>query len=333
MTTQEPRMDEEHFSEDKLLDYLNIELSFDEMGYVESHVRKCKTCKKAMRQLEPMSNKKKRDAEFEQINAVFNKAEITPKSFHISAKLIFIFLFVITAVTILTLQYKGYISISIQQWGIEDTPLEDEEYEQPVLEADSVQFNIEDGVVEESMPVTNIVVAEVISQADNSIEPVRNQPDITIIEEPSEEIINEEITLTSVQTSVEIIEENDSVTTAIPEEVDVLVPISKGLVVAHATQSNQPVPEQGLAQFNSYILNNFVYPEQAKQNQIEGSVIVQFVVTLNGAVDEFKIIKSLGFGCDEAAKTLIQNGPSWKTYVSNDFVEYKTATIEFVFKL
>ena len=341
MSTQEHRLEEEHFSEDKLLDYLNIELSFDEMVSVESHVSRCNTCKEAMRELEPRSNKKTRDAEFEHLNAIFNKAEIKRKPFYFSKKHIFVLLFVIITGVVSALYYNGSITIPFQQLGAEEASFLEEEVfiapeVQPILAVDSILTHNEEDVVVVNIPVaiaaTHTTAPEVGQQIDTPIEQVRIQPE-TSIEEPSEEIVDEEIAITPVQTMVVALEEPDCVVAPIPEAVPEIVPISKGSVVALAAQPNQPVPKQGLAQFNNYISSNFVYPAQAKQNQVEGSVVVQFVVTLNGAVGEFEIIKSLGNGCDTAAKNLIKNGPSWKTYISDDFVEYKTATVEFVFKL
>ncbi len=75
---------------------------------------------------------------------------------------------------------------------------------------------------------------------------------------------------------------------------------------------NMPVPEIGMEAYYDYISNEIKYPERARENKIEGKVFVQFVVNENGNLTDIEIKKGLGFGCDEEAIKVIQNGPKWK---------------------
>lgn len=43
------------------------------------------------------------------------------------------------------------------------------------------------------------------------------------------------------------------------------------------------------------------YPDRARKAGIEGRVIVQFIVTENGTVEDPRVIRSIGGGCDEEA--------------------------------
>lgn len=43
------------------------------------------------------------------------------------------------------------------------------------------------------------------------------------------------------------------------------------------------------------------YPEEAKDLNVEGRVIVQFVVTQDGAVEDVQVVKGIGAGCDDEA--------------------------------
>ena len=47
------------------------------------------------------------------------------------------------------------------------------------------------------------------------------------------------------------------------------------------------------------------YPTEAKRNNIEGRVIVQCLITINGEATEIKILQGIGYGCDEEAKRVI----------------------------
>jgi protein TonB len=58
-----------------------------------------------------------------------------------------------------------------------------------------------------------------------------------------------------------------------------------------------PEPVGGIAG----VFKKIVYPEIAKRTNIEGKVYLLIYVNENGGVDDVKVIKSLGGGCDEAA--------------------------------
>lgn len=49
------------------------------------------------------------------------------------------------------------------------------------------------------------------------------------------------------------------------------------------------------------IFKKIVYPEIAKRTGIEGKVYLLIYVNENGGVDDVKVIKTLGGGCDEVA--------------------------------
>jgi TonB family protein len=65
-----------------------------------------------------------------------------------------------------------------------------------------------------------------------------------------------------------------------------------------------------------YLQKNLKKPKQAIDNQIIGNVTVEFKVNKEGKLSDFKIIKSLGYGCDEEAIRVIKEGPSWMSKVS-----------------
>jgi len=49
------------------------------------------------------------------------------------------------------------------------------------------------------------------------------------------------------------------------------------------------------------------YPLAAKENNIQGSVLIGFTIDSNGNVSNFKVKKSLGYGCDEEALRVVKN--------------------------
>jgi|GEM_PF-934566 len=73
-----------------------------------------------------------------------------------------------------------------------------------------------------------------------------------------------------------------------------------------------PMPKGGFDKLESYIQKNIRYPKAAKAANIEGKVVLEFSIQTNGALSNFKIIESLGYGCDEEAIRLLKEGPKWE---------------------
>ena len=56
-----------------------------------------------------------------------------------------------------------------------------------------------------------------------------------------------------------------------------------------------------------FLANNLKYPEAAKKNSIEGTVVIGFTVNKNGLIVNPQILKDIGFGCGEAALELVRS--------------------------
>jgi TonB family protein len=70
-------------------------------------------------------------------------------------------------------------------------------------------------------------------------------------------------------------------------------------------------PSGGRQQFRKYLAERMIYPAEAKEKKIEGRVTVQFSVDEQGNLGDFKVLRSLGYGCDEELIRLIKEGPKW----------------------
>jgi protein TonB len=109
-------------------------------------------------------------------------------------------------------------------------------------------------------------------------------------------------------------------TTAIPvgKSVEGVDP-GKGKIVDPG-ESGKPVfapdvmPEYpgGMAGLQKYLQSNLKYPAQAREDGIEGRVIVKFVVNEQGRVEGATIIKGLGGGCDKEALRVVNAMKGWK---------------------
>lgn len=77
-------------------------------------------------------------------------------------------------------------------------------------------------------------------------------------------------------------------------------------------------PQGGQKAFQKYLLREMQYPKQALANKVEGKVTVQFTVEVNGQLKDFRVIKGIGYGCDDEVIRLIKQGPAWVPTTSND---------------
>ena len=81
---------------------------------------------------------------------------------------------------------------------------------------------------------------------------------------------------------------------------------------------NLAQPQGGRDAYSKYLEQKLIYPEQALKNEVEGRVTIQFTVDDKGRLSNFKVLNSLGFGCDDEAIRLIREGPAWFPSRKND---------------
>ena len=70
-------------------------------------------------------------------------------------------------------------------------------------------------------------------------------------------------------------------------------------------------PQEGKKAYKTYLEENLVYPKSARDNKIEGTVVLQFTISPTGSIENIDVKKSLGYGCDEEAIRLVEEGPKW----------------------
>ncbi len=67
----------------------------------------------------------------------------------------------------------------------------------------------------------------------------------------------------------------------------------------------------GMDELKAYLSENIVYPAKAMENNVQGKVIIGFIVNKNGDVSDVKVLKGIGSGCDEEAVRIVTNMPAW----------------------
>ena len=80
------------------------------------------------------------------------------------------------------------------------------------------------------------------------------------------------------------------------------------------------VPPQfrgGINMMRRFVAENVVFPEDAMDRGVNGSVYASFVIERDGSVTDIKIVKGLGYGCDEEVIRVLKKMPTWKAAEKN----------------
>jgi protein TonB len=68
----------------------------------------------------------------------------------------------------------------------------------------------------------------------------------------------------------------------------------------------------GPAECMKFLAQNIRYPKKARENGIQGRVVVQFVVDKDGSIDDIKIVNSVSWELNDEAKRVIKKMPKFK---------------------
>lgn len=83
-----------------------------------------------------------------------------------------------------------------------------------------------------------------------------------------------------------------------------------------AVEQNPEFPGGIKAMYN-FISNNLKYPIEAVENRTSGKVFVRFIVRKDGSITDLKILKGIGYGCDEETVRVFSQMPKWNPGTQN----------------
>lgn len=89
----------------------------------------------------------------------------------------------------------------------------------------------------------------------------------------------------------------------------------------------------GMKELLKFLQNNLKYPENAMKNNVQGRVIVQFVVEKDGTLTEFKVARSVDPDLDAEALRVLQIMPKWKPGMQRGKIVRVKFTVPVSFKL
>ena len=67
----------------------------------------------------------------------------------------------------------------------------------------------------------------------------------------------------------------------------------------------------GMAAMSRYVKRNYNYPKEARDNGVEGTVFVRFVVNPDGSLSNITVVRGIGYGCDQEALRIVKRMPNW----------------------
>ena len=82
-----------------------------------------------------------------------------------------------------------------------------------------------------------------------------------------------------------------------------------GEVFTVVDETAQPVG--GMPALYELLGKKLLYPDQAREQGIEGKVFVEFIINEDGSLSNFAVLKGIGGGCDQAAMDALSQSPNW----------------------
>jgi|SRR5574344_139606 protein TonB len=86
-------------------------------------------------------------------------------------------------------------------------------------------------------------------------------------------------------------------------------------------------------EFSKWVANNLQYPEVAKENGVQGRVMLQFTVNPDGSVSDVKVLRGVDPSLDKEAVRVVSTSPKWTPGRQRDRAVKVTYTFPVIFQL
>lgn len=199
----------------------------------------------------------------------------------------------------------------------DNLPVEVMESELEIVMDETYPADNEKGIIEETME--DVMMAEPAS--------------IAINEEPTQYMVSEEVVRAEGMAAGQVVSYDDQAVSEIEissksssaakkgrqkssaetSSNNIINPesLSDSTVAVFIVVENQPEFPGGEEAMFKYLQENVSYPDSAKLLGIQGTVFISFVVKRSGKVDNTKVVRGIGGGCDEVALKVVESMPNW----------------------
>ena len=93
---------------------------------------------------------------------------------------------------------------------------------------------------------------------------------------------------------------------------------NKGGVVSFAAVDKLPTFPGGDKAFSNFLAKSIRYPKEAKDQKIQGRVIVSFIVEKDGKLNDIKVLRDIGGGAGAEAIRVLSESPAWIPGMQNE---------------
>jgi protein TonB len=115
----------------------------------------------------------------------------------------------------------------------------------------------------------------------------------------------------------ELVEEDEIMSTEVTQDTKIDIPVIEPeegpsepeIFTIVEEMPTFPGGDQALLE---YMAKNTKYPPLARENGLQGIVVVTFVVDEKGKINNVQVLRGIGGGCDEEAIRVVQSMPAWK---------------------
>lgn len=348
-----------HLTQQELLDYNSGVLGSEEMYRLELHLNECELCSEALEGINQVNHP--RDIIYainDAIRPVKQEATIPRNYLAIAASIVLIAAVGFTFWMLNPTGKDKSLAVNTLEEKSKDTTTKEEEKQESdnfASKEDTVSYAMEEVPSSEKEELSDETIPEATpppalttqpAQTDKiRSEPVSNntklakQEDIPEDQVADAELAEEVILDTNKQDSAGD-EANGMAAPSVAQERMVSSQTRQAKKTAGTQPATEPIPDQkepepigGMSNYKSYLENNIVYPQSAIDNKIKGAVVLEVTINPNGTIKTITIVKGLGYGCDEEAKRLVNEGPEWKPAAEDGKTIEATQQIKVRFKL
>ena len=177
---------------------------------------------------------------------------------------------------------------------------------------------------------TVIIEEEIVPITESTPPPPEAAPKIPVLSDQIE-IVTDDIqvddmfqSLDDDNTGVEIMDYVDEVQEEVIEEE----------AIPFQLVENKPKFNGGDAnEFSKWVNQRLVYPEIAKENGVQGRVMLQFTVNADGSVSNVKVLRGVDPALDKEAMRVVSSSPKWTPGKQRDRAVKVTYTFPVIFQL
>ncbi|MBO5445603.1 MAG: energy transducer TonB [Muribaculaceae bacterium] len=218
-------------------------------------------------------------------------------------------------------------------------------------------YRQEKAAIEAKMQAEKMLAAQLeqMEQEEEEVEPEEQKVEIEIPEVPQEVLATVQVTQIAIVDEVknEVMEmeeqlEDNTARGVVNQEGSDDADKFKAVQEAVIVKEPEPAPKEeeifvaveqqaefpgGMGALMKWLSNNIRYPEAAQQNDVQGRVIVKFVVEKDGSVSQAQIVKGVDKDLDKEALRVVNKMPKWQAGKNNGVAVRSYFTLPVNFRL